>query len=133
MAACVVCDMQVTCFSEYCDDAFSVEAVNVVYEADESRNEVTPDLSDREAKASVDDINGVVGVTLEPTTICTLLTKMQLRSEYDYETNQITVLVPPSRPDILHQCDIIGAWGRSSGRFARRRRGPEWLRVRSMC
>ena len=100
---------QVTCFSEYCEDAFSVEPVRIVYEAGTSPDEVTPNLSNRTATADVDDINSTVGVTLEPGKICELLTKMQLASTYDYETNRISVEVPVSRPDILHQCDIIGA------------------------
>ena len=36
--------------------------------------------------------------------------RSQLASTYDYESNKVTVQVPPSRPDILHQCDIIGTY-----------------------
>eukprot|EP00952_Eustigmatos_sp_NYUAD-ZCMA_P004049 17769-Eustigmatos_ZCMA.PRE.1 len=84
-------------FSEHCGDAFSVEPVDVVYEAD-GRTETTPLLTTREETASLRDIRGYVGVELDPELVCQLCDKMQLGpARYDGATESVTVSVPPTR------------------------------------
>jgi phenylalanyl-tRNA synthetase beta chain len=97
----------VTMFAEHCRDAFAVEPVDVLYEAD-GRTETTPLLSSRQVAASMRDIRGYVGVDLEPELVCGLCDKMQLGpARYDAASDSVTVTVPPTRSDILHAVDVV--------------------------
>lgn len=98
-------------FSEYCQDPFTVEPVDVVYEED-GRKEEYPDLSNREVYASVKDIQSMIFGADEPIDLstdrmCKLCDKMQLAAEYSKKANSIKVQVPPTRADILHAVDVI--------------------------
>lgn len=102
----IVLDTVVTMFSEYCEQPFSVELVDVVYS--DSTNHATPLLSDRYCDAKVSDINGTIGVNLTSSEICKLCDKLQLGPAlYIPETESVKVYVPPTRSDILHAVDII--------------------------
>ena len=75
--ALVVLNIIVTTFSEYCDDAFTVEPVKVVYEED-NREEITPDLSDTHFTCDLDYINSRIGINISAGEAASLLNKMQL-------------------------------------------------------
>jgi len=93
-------------FSQYCKNKFTVEPVDVINASNVST--LYPILDCRSVELTVDYISSKIGVSsdiLTPTKICTLLLKMGLESSYN--NNVITVLVPPSRSDILHPCDIM--------------------------
>jgi phenylalanyl-tRNA synthetase beta chain len=116
----IVLDTVVTMFTEYCTVPFTVEQVQVHYqqpiESASSTNNTTitqyttPLLSHRECDAKLEEINGYLGLNLNPTTIIQLCDKMQLGPAQYIESNNesiIRVQVPPTRSDILHACDVI--------------------------
>ena len=110
----IVLDIIVTMFSEYCAKPFTIEPVEVIYEAKENgmnNPEIFPKLSQREERASMKEIYGYLGLTpkeLTPEDTAKLCNKMQLGpSHYDAEKDEIVSIIPPTRSDILHAVDII--------------------------
>ncbi|BGP40852.1 phenylalanine--tRNA ligase subunit beta [Rhodotorula kratochvilovae] len=123
----IVVDMIVTMFSEYCEDTFVVEPVNVVYEAGcigGARTVLSPPLTSRPFVARASYINSCTGLKLSRDEILVLLRKMgHTANAPDHHPNfaplnaqaslviapedEIHVHVPPTRPDILHECDIM--------------------------
>ncbi|KAJ5551433.1 tRNA synthetase B5-domain [Penicillium sp. DV-2018c] len=103
----IVNKMMVTMFSQYTLEPFTIEPVEIVSEHNQETR-VTPDIAPRIAQAEVSYINQCCGLSLSPSEICTLLTKMAFRAKPS-TTNQdiIDVEIPPTRADILHQCDIM--------------------------
>ncbi|XP_043114657.1 LOW QUALITY PROTEIN: phenylalanine--tRNA ligase beta subunit [Puntigrus tetrazona] len=101
----ITLDMVVTMFSEYCDEAFTVEEAEVIYP--DGRLCVYPELAYRTETLSGDFINKRVGVNESPESIAQLLTRMCLRSEVSGEGDLIRVEIPPTRADVIHACDIM--------------------------
>ncbi|ORZ08418.1 beta subunit of phenylalanyl-tRNA synthetase [Absidia repens] len=96
----------VAMFSQYCEEPFTVEPVEVIYP--DGTVKVTPNMDTREASAKVDYINSCTGLDLDGESICQLLNKMTLEATIDpKDANQVLVNVPPTRWDILHACDIM--------------------------
>ncbi|CAO3600139.1 unnamed protein product [Absidia cylindrospora] len=96
----------VAMFSQYCEEPFTVEPVEVIYP--DGTVKVTPNMDTRIAGAKVDYINSCTGLDLDGDSICKLLNKMTLDASVDSkDANQILVNVPPTRWDILHACDIM--------------------------
>lgn len=94
-------------FSEYCTEPFTIEPVEIV-SPHNNESRICPDIRPRETTAEVDYINSCVGVELKPEEICKHLAKMGLDGEPSTtDPNLINVKIPPTRPDILHQCDIM--------------------------
>lgn len=94
-------------FSEYSTTRFVVEPVNIV-QADGNKI-VTPELTYRKDLVKVNDIYQRMGIPktiVDPMTLASLLTKMQLESKLSSDSQTIEVEVPPTRPDVLHACDI---------------------------
>ncbi|KAL8581836.1 hypothetical protein ACOMHN_010210 [Nucella lapillus] len=95
----IVLDILVTMFSEYCAEPFTVEGAEVI---NPDGSKVTyPELSYRMQKVSVDTINKQIGVAMTAETMATRLTRMCLASEVTENGESITVVVPPTRADIL--------------------------------
>lgn len=69
---------------------------------------ITPDITPRTTQAEVSYINDCCGLNLTPVEICNLLRKMAYHAKPSLN-NQATidVEIPPSRADVLHQCDIM--------------------------
>lgn len=119
----IVLDTMVTMFSQYCESPFTVEEVEVRYEngpattptgdlllIPENRTQITPLLSTRKCSTSVEEVNNIIGIELDPHEICRLCDRMQLGpSTYTpgASCGVITVTVPPTRSDILHAVDIV--------------------------
>lgn len=128
----IVLDTIVTMFSEHCVTPFTVEEVEVVYEtpppsqvfAEPSEvskealtalstnratvSQITPLLSTRHCDAKLSEINGIIGVELQPEEVCRLCNKMQLGpAEFVSNEGVVKVLVPPTRSDVLHAVDVI--------------------------
>lgn len=102
----IVLNTIVTAFSMYCKDKFSVEPVEVAYPDGTVR--VCPDLSDVKFDASAKLINEYIGIDLKVDDIVNYLSKMSLQATVDEKENDhLVVSVPPTRSDVLHQCDII--------------------------
>lgn len=69
---------------------------------------MSPNLTPRNATASVSYLNAALGLGLSPTEICSFLIKMSLPATPSLtDPDIIDVLVPATRPDILHECDLM--------------------------
>ncbi|KAK9476455.1 hypothetical protein V1514DRAFT_336832 [Lipomyces japonicus] len=103
----IVVNQVVAMFSEYCDEPFTVEPVEIVSEHNgESR--IAPDISLRSSVAEVSYINSCCGFDQSAEKIADLLTRMSLvASVSKTDPNLLEVSIPCTRPDILHQCDIM--------------------------
>ncbi|GAW26081.1 putative phenylalanyl-tRNA synthetase [Rosellinia necatrix] len=99
----IICNAMVTMFSQYCSEPFTVEPV-LIKETDGSKR-VTPNLTPVRMEVDVEYINGCCGLSLPPAAICQLLEKMAYTSRPLEST--IEVFVPPTRPDVLHACDVM--------------------------
>ena len=71
------------------------------------RPAVYPDLSSREMVVAEDVINRGIGVQLETSQMADLLSRMQLQAEAVESSRAVRVLVPPTRSDVLHACDVM--------------------------
>lgn len=121
--AIIVLDTVVVMFSQYCREPFTVEPVEVVYEKD-NRKEVYPALTSRELTVRVSEINTKIGFQLDAQAIANLLSRMSLDADVISE-NTLKVTIPPSRHDILHECDIAEDVGVAYGFNKLVRRLPE--------
>ncbi|KAL6042202.1 phenylalanine--tRNA ligase [Balamuthia mandrillaris] len=101
----VVLNTMVTMFSQYCAKPFLVEVVETVLPSGEKTQ--YPDLSNREQLARVDYINKSIGIDLGPQELIALLDKMSLPAVLSADASQLSVVVPPTRSDILHACDVM--------------------------
>jgi phenylalanyl-tRNA synthetase beta chain len=103
----IVNNIMVAMFSQYCAEPFTIEPVKIISEHNgETRH--TPDLKPRLAEAEVDYINSCCGLDAKPQQICDWLTKMCYSAKpSSKDKNIIEVSVPPTRADVLHQCDIM--------------------------
>lgn len=103
----IVNNIMVAMFSQYCAEPFTIEPVRIISEHNEQSRQ-TPDISSREAPAEVDYINHCCGLSESPERMCELLTKMCYAAKpSESDKNIITVSIPPTRADVLHQCDIM--------------------------
>lgn len=117
----IVVNIVTTMFSEYCEEPFTyvvhflcsaqvtfvrVEPVKLILPNGETK--VTPDLSGRKMIAHTSYVNSCSGLSLSSSEVVTLLERMALTASVS-PTNQdeISVQVPPTRPDIFHECDIM--------------------------
>ena len=48
-----------------------------------------------------------MGVELEPAKAVQLLQKMCLEAKYEESTQSVHVKAPPTRADLLHECDVV--------------------------
>lgn len=94
----------VAMFSQYCGEAYTVEPVKVIYP--DGRTEVTPDLSPRKTTASVEYINRCTGLSLSAEECVKLLKRMGHEATAS-TPDVIDVAVPATRPDVLHECDLM--------------------------
>lgn len=130
-----VLNMLVTMFSEYCQETFTgkemgklmffselkalftsiflccfcvtVEPVKITYdEPNHHEGYVTPVLALREMEATVEYVESLVGVSIGRDKVLNLCYKMQLEATLGSDNNTLHVKIPPTRPDILHPCDI---------------------------
>ncbi|KAI0204231.1 phenylalanyl-tRNA synthetase [Astrocystis sublimbata] len=99
----IICNAMVTMFAQYCSEPFTVEPV-LIKEADGTKR-VTPNLEPIKMEVDVDYINGCCGLDLSADAICKLLEKMAYSSRP--LGSSIEVFVPPTRPDVLHACDVM--------------------------
>lgn len=103
----IVNNIIVAMFSQYCSEPFTIEPVKIISEHNGETRQ-TPDLSPRTAEAEIDYINNCCGLQETPEQICKLLTKMCYSAKPSpKDKNIIEVAVPPTRADVLHQCDIM--------------------------
>ncbi|KAF8607952.1 phenylalanyl-tRNA synthetase [Ceratobasidium sp. AG-I] len=120
----IVTNMMVTMFSEYCEEPFTIEPVRIVLPDGSSK--ITPDLSTRPISTSAAYINSYTGLSLSAEEISHLLSQMGLIPTATAPTTttttsasttttsalpspppDLTLLLPPTRPDILHPVDLV--------------------------
>ena len=88
------------------DSPSRIEPVKVVFP--DGRVRICPDLSGRKTVAHASYVNACTGLKLSPTHVSKLLRRMSLYSSLSSDDgDEIQVDVPPTRPDILHECDIM--------------------------
>uniref|UniRef100_A0AC34QG87 Phenylalanine--tRNA ligase beta subunit n=1 Tax=Panagrolaimus sp. JU765 TaxID=591449 RepID=A0AC34QG87_9BILA len=120
----IVLDTVVIMFSQYCNKKFSVEAVQV--ENADGQVVVYPELSYRQQTVEVKNINTKIGLNLTAEEMADLLEKMSLECKIDSKNaDKIDVTIPPSRHDILHECDIAEDIGLAFGFNNIERKVPE--------
>jgi phenylalanyl-tRNA synthetase beta chain len=103
----IVNNIMVAMFSLYCAEPFTIEPIQIISDHNGETRQA-PDISPRKTEAEVDYINNCCGLNESPERICELLTKMcYTANPSSTDKNLIEVLVPPTRADVLHQCDIM--------------------------
>ncbi|KAI9891359.1 MAG: phenylalanine--tRNA ligase subunit beta [Vezdaea aestivalis] len=103
----IVTNIIATMFSQYTQEPLTVEPVEIVSAHNHESRQV-PDLTPREMQAEVGYINACCGLDLDASTICSLLEKMSHNATPSKESpNLVDVHIPPTRADILHQCDLM--------------------------
>lgn len=103
----IVANILVCMFSQYTSEPFTVEPVQINSpHNDESR--IVPDLAPRPTTASLAYLNACCGLSLGPTDVSSLLTKMCYEVQLSTKDQDILdVRIPPTRADVLHQADIM--------------------------
>lgn len=103
----IVAKIMATTFSVYCGDKFTIEPVQIA--SDHNREtRVTPSLEARHTEVEVDYLNACTGLTEPPPVLAKLLSKMAYVAKPNpTDANLLSVAIPPTRADVLHQCDIM--------------------------
>ncbi|KAF9871674.1 phenylalanyl-tRNA synthetase [Colletotrichum karsti] len=103
----IVCDMMVTMFSQYTAEPFTVEPVKIVSDHN-GASRTTPKLEPRTIDVEIDYLNACTGLSESPETLCKLLTKMAyIAKPSEKDSNLLSVSIPVTRADVLHQCDVM--------------------------
>ncbi|KAJ4478237.1 phenylalanyl-tRNA synthetase subunit beta [Lentinula aciculospora] len=102
----IVVNMVATMFSEYCSEPFTIEPVKMVLP--DGTTKTSPDLAERKMLAHASYVNSCTGLSLKTDQVANLLSKMSLFPTVSRtNVDEIEVSIPPTRPDILHECDIM--------------------------
>ncbi|KAF4440197.1 phenylalanyl-tRNA synthetase, beta subunit [Fusarium austroafricanum] len=103
----IVTDIMVTMFSMYCSEPFTIEPVQINSDHN-NQTRVTPNLKPRVAEVEIDYLNSCTGLNESPEGLCKLLSKMAYTSTLSAkDSNILEVAIPPTRADVLHQCDVM--------------------------
>ncbi|KAI9846926.1 MAG: phenylalanine--tRNA ligase subunit beta, partial [Thelocarpon superellum] len=103
----IVNHIMVAMFSQYTDEPFTIEPVKIISPHNHESRE-TPDLTPRETQAEISYINECCGLSLSANEICKLLERMSYQARPSTSSPEyIDVQIPPTRADVLHQCDIM--------------------------
>ncbi|KAL6713366.1 phenylalanine--tRNA ligase subunit beta [Lecanora helva] len=104
----IVNNILVCMFSQYTTTPFTVEPIQIL-SPHNNQSRRAPNLQPRSTTASTSYINACCGLSLSPPEICTLLTRMSYTAHPPKtpSSDEITVLIPPTRADVLHQADIM--------------------------
>ena len=93
-------------FSEYCTVPFEVEPVKI--HSPDGSSRIAPPIAPRETTASSSYINAATDLSLSREEQSKLLNRMSLGASPNVtDTDVLDVSVPCTRPDILHECDIM--------------------------
>ncbi|KPM07210.1 phenylalanine-tRNA ligase beta subunit-like protein [Sarcoptes scabiei] len=102
--ASIVLDTIVCMFAEYCSNPFEIEPIQVTQM--NGSKEIFPKLKYRHESISLDYIKSNLGIDLDSDETCKVLQRMCLESK-KLSDKKVDVLIPPTRQDILHACDIL--------------------------
>ncbi|GLH13415.1 Phenylalanine--tRNA ligase beta subunit, partial [Gryllus bimaculatus] len=100
----IVLDTLVCMFSQYCENKYTVESCEVI--TPEGSSLMYPSLAYRKEIVQVKKVNGCVGIEESAESIALLLKKMCLNSQVVSSGKEIESVIPPTRQDIIHACDI---------------------------
>ncbi|GLB33939.1 putative B3/4 domain containing protein [Lyophyllum shimeji] len=102
----IVVNMVATMFSEYCEEPYAIEPVRIVLPDGQTR--ISPNISERQTTARASYVNSCTALSLTAPEVSTLLNRMALRSTVSPSNpDELLVSIPATRPDILHECDIM--------------------------
>ena len=103
----IICNIMAAMFSAYAEEPFTVEPVKVI-SAHNSESKQVPNLTPRQTQAEVSYINACCGLDLSASDISKLLSRMAYTSSPSKTSpDLLDIAVPPTRADVLHQCDIM--------------------------
>ena len=122
----IVLDTVVTMFGQYCSKPFIIEPVEVIDESDQ-QNRIYPKLEYSKFTTTTESINRILGINLDSGTMINLLSKMGIEAKEDLKT--IEVAVPPTRHDILHNCDLAEDVGIAFGYNNIKKRFPSAVTI----
>ena len=101
----IVLNTLIAMFSVYCKNPFTVEEIKVINQKT-GEGKIYPDLTPRKFQVDINYLKTITGIyDILPEKITKLLEKMELSAKI-LNPNEIEVLVPITRSDILHPCDI---------------------------
>ena len=101
----IVLNTLIAMFSVYCKNPFTVEEIKVINQKT-GEGKIYPDLTPRKFKVDINYLKTITGIyDILPEKITKLLEKMELSAKI-LNPNEIEVLAPITRSDILHPCDI---------------------------
>ena len=84
-----------------------IESIEVISEHNNETRQV-PNITPREMEAQISYINGCCGLNLPAEEICELLKRMSYDAQPSWTSKDlINLRIPPTRADVLHQCDIM--------------------------
>lgn len=101
----VVINQMVAMFSAYSKTPFEIEPVQIISKHN-GEDRVSPRIAPRNAHAEIAYINSCLGLEYSGEQIAGLLSKMSLQAK-PFDDKLLDVSIPITRPDILHQCDIM--------------------------
>ncbi|CAG9572809.1 putative phenylalanyl-tRNA synthetase [Leishmania major strain Friedlin] len=106
----VLVNQLVCAFSVYCEDPFTVEAVQVNYEEptpDGTRSLVTPTMETKEMTMNIERLNSIIGIKMKSGAECAQLLKMMMYTIKETTESEVTVTVPPMRTDVIGVADVM--------------------------
>ena len=72
------------------------------------KEKITPSIEPITMEAHTSYISSCMGVKFTPQDVVKLLERMSLHAEVSKTSvDSLLVQIPPTRPDIIHECDII--------------------------
>ncbi|KAF9247332.1 phenylalanyl-tRNA synthetase subunit beta [Melanogaster broomeanus] len=101
----IVVNIVATMFSEYCEEPFTIEPCKIIFPDGSTR--ISPDIAPRTIAARASYINSCTSLSLSPTSIAQLITRMSLTPTASPTSDEITIAIPCTRPDIFHEVDVI--------------------------
>ncbi|CAL7934787.1 unnamed protein product [Xylocopa violacea] len=99
----IVLDTIVCTFSQYCKAKYTVEMVEIIYP--DKQKFYYPDLKYRNEEIDCRKATSYIGIEQTEEELANLLSRMSLKTSV-INGNKLNVLVPPTRHDIIHACDI---------------------------
>lgn len=100
----IVLDTLVCMFSSHCKRRFTVEGVDVINPNGETVQ--YPELAYRKENISAEKANALIGIDETPESMTQLLNRMLPTTQNLKNRDQLEVMIPPTRHDMLHVCDI---------------------------
>lgn len=102
----VVLDTIVCMFSSHCSDKFTIEPCDVIQP--DGTSVTYPELAVRQETISAKKANNAIGISETSENIADMLTRMYLEADCKKGggDDSIEVLIPPTRHDVIHACDI---------------------------